>query len=342
VSHPWLTAVVFGCGAALACGGVSDQAGSSRLRKDGPPLLTYELPLAQPFSSEPDSMGFAMAATVAFHGNQPVVLETANNRIVVFDEHRRPIAHIAREGSGPGEIRGAMDLAVWHDEFAVVEVTNARVSVFGADGSFLRSFAVPNGFTPIAYGPDGTLYVNAYDGRNYLLAADRDGTLRPFGERPFDLYAEQFLTSPASQAGERFFLAVTDSGTVYVYDPILGALVAHDQSGRRVGTLALPENIVKGLTHQSALVRRDFGGSGRDATAGITGLSLVDDGRLLMLFPNVGAIGLVIDPVRRTAREIRWGPGLDPKFGGFSGVLRGDTLYRLSSDDLRLFRLTPE
>jgi hypothetical protein len=61
----------------------------------------------------------------------------------------------------------------------------------------------------------------------------------------------------------------------------------------------------------------------------------------LLLFANVGAIGLLIRPSDWTAQEIRWGPGLDPQYGGFAGVLRGDTLYRVSSDAVRLFRLVP-
>lgn len=328
------------CGA-LACTGSGDAA-SPGIRLIDPPFLVREIELTSPFSSERDEMGFAMASAVGVHQNRVIVLETANDRLVVFDERRQPVGYIGREGAGPGELRGAVDLAVWQDEYAVVEINNARVSVFGADGSFIRSFGVPNGFTPIAYGPDGTIYVNAYDGRNYLLAADRQGTLRPFGERPWELYAEPFLEAPASQAGDRFFLAVTDSGIVYVYDHILGALVSLDSAGRRIGIQHLPRKIVEGLVQQSRAVRQDFGGAARSATAGITDLSLADDGRLLLLFPNVGAIGLLVDPADSSAQEIRWGPGLDPRFGGFSGLVRGDTLYRLSSDNLRLFRLAPE
>jgi hypothetical protein len=328
------------CGA-LACAG-SDDASSPSLRVIDPPLLVREVELARPFSSERDEMGFAMASAVGFHRDRLVVLETANDRLVLFDKRQEPVAYIGRAGAGPGELRGAIDLAVWQDEYAVAEINNTRVSVFSADGQFLRSFAVPNGFTPIEYGPDGTIYVNAYDGRNYLLAADRNGTLRPFGERPWDLYPDQFLEAPASQAGGRFFLAVTHSGIVYVYDHILGALVALDPAGRRIGVQRLPGRIVEGLMQKTRAVRKDFGGDGRGATADITDLALADDGRLLLLFPNVGAIGLLVDPADSSAQEIRWGPGLDPRFGGFSGLVRGDTLYRLSSDNLRLFRLAPE
>jgi hypothetical protein len=304
--------------------------------------MAQETEVARPYSSEPDGMGFAVASAIAFHGDRLVVLETGNNRLVVFDDRHEPVAYLGREGSGPGEMRGGIDLAVWEDEYAVVEINNNRVSVFGADGAFVRSFAVPNGFTTLAYGPDGTIYVNAYDGANYLLAADREGTLRPFGERPWPLYGDEVMVRPASQAGGRFFVTAAASGMIYVYDHILTALVELDSAGQVRGLHRLPAAIVEGLLNQSALMAKDFGGGGRGATAAITDLSLTDDGRLLLLFPNVGAIGLLVDPGDFTARLIKWSPEFDPRFGAGSGVLRGDTWYRLMGDEVRLFRLVPE
>jgi hypothetical protein len=287
-------------------------------------------------------MGFAIASDVGFLGGRIAVVETGNNRIVVFDGEYRPVRYIGREGAGPGELRDPAHIATWRSELAVTEVNNGRVSVFDSGGTYRRSFTIPNGFSTIGYGPDGTIYVNAYDGRNYLLAANRNGALRPFGERPWDLYPIETLAAPASQVSGYLRLAVAASGTVYVYDPIIGALAGMDSVGRRVSLRRLPARLVDGLRQQSALVSRDFGGSGRNAPANITGLSLTDDDQLLLLFPSVGAIGLLVRPSDWSAREIRWGPGLDPKFGGFGGVLHGDTLYRVSMDDLRLFRLTPE
>jgi hypothetical protein len=326
-------------GALLACGG-----GDSIpvVRTTAPALLALEIDLAEPVSSEGDGLGFALAGAVEVRAGRLVVLETGNDRVVVFDDRRRPSRYIAHGGSGPGEIRGAVGLAVWRHEYAVVEVNNARVSVFDTSGAFIRSFGVPNGFSNIAYGPDGTIYVNAYDRENYLLAARRDGGLRPFARRPVDLYPADVMASPVSRISGYVHFTVTPDGVVHAYDAILAALVAFDTTGRRIGLRRIPPWIAEGLRDHAALVARDFGGDGTGAPASITDLSVTDDGKLLLLFYNLGAIGLLVDPRTYQAQEIRWGPGVDPKLAGFGGVVRGDVFYRLSSDDLRLFRLVPE
>jgi len=327
---------------ALSCTGASGRSEIPDMRAVEPPLLLHEIELPHPISSENDAMGFAIATAIGFLGGRLAVVETGNDRIVLFDRDYRPVTYIGREGAGPGELRDPADIATWRSELAVTEVNNGRVSVFDSSGMYRRSFSIPNGFSTVGYGPDGTIYVNAYDGRNYLLAANRDGTLRPFGERPWDLYPSEALTAPASQISGYIRFAVAATGTVFVYDPVIGALVGLDPTGRQISLRGLPARLVDDLRRQSALVARDFGGSGRSAPANITDLSLTDDGRLLLLFPSVGAIGLLVNVSDWSAREIRWGPGLDPKIGGFGGMLRGDTLYRLSMDDLRLFRLAPE
>jgi hypothetical protein len=326
-------------GVLLACGGGE---GIPVVQTTAPALIANEIQLAAPFSSEDDELGFALASAVEVRAGRLVVLETGNDRLVVFDDQRHPSRYIGRGGAGPGEIRGAVGMAAWRNEYAVVEVTNARVSVFDTSGGFIRSFGVPNGFSNIAYGPDGTIYVNSYDRENYLLAARREGELRPFGRRPLDRYPADILASPVSRIGGYIQFAVAADGVVHVYDGVLAALVAFDRSGRPIETRRIPPRIAEGLRRRAALVAKDFGGDGVGAPASITDLSLADDGRLLLLFSNLGAIGLLIDPRTYRAQEIRWGPGVDPSLAGYGGVVRGDVFYRLSMDDLRLFRLTPE
>lgn len=327
-------AAAWGCGA-------RPSADVPAMELDGPPLEAAEIVLPEPVSSENDGFGFAVATDLRFQGNRLVVLETGNDRLVVFDEHLRATGYIGREGAGPGELRGAVGLAAWNDEYAVVEVNNARVTVFDASGAYLRSFHVPNGFSNLDYGRDGTIYVAAYDGRNYLLAADRRGTLRPFGERPWELYPDRMLAAPVPRVEGYVHFAVSGTG-VYVYDPVLGALVGFDARGAWTGVCALPDHVRRGLVERAALVSRDFGGDGRRARPSITDMSVADDGRLLLLFPNVGAIGLLVDPVSCRGRAIEWAPEVDRHLGGFIGLVREGVLYRLSSDDLRLFRLTSE
>jgi hypothetical protein len=309
--------------------------------EDGP-LLASEIALEEPISSEGDGMGFAAASGVELHGDRLVVLETGNDRLVVFDDRYRPARWIGREGAGPGELRGPVGLAAWQSEYAVVEVNNARVSVFDTSGAFIRSFNVPNGFSNIGYGPDGRIYVNAHDQENYLLVAGRDGTLRPFGSRPRELYPADVLAVPRARMGGYVRFAVTRDGRVHAYDPVLAALVSFDPDGRRVDLRRLPASVIEGLRRRAAVVARDFGGGGIAPPANITELSLSDEGRLLLLFPTTELIGLLVDPGAGTARPIRWAPGADPTLSGFGGIVRGGVFYRLSTDDLRLFRIGAE
>lgn len=306
---------------------------------DPSPLIAHEVALERPISPEPDGGGFARAIDVRFQDDRMLVLEVANSRVVVFDSAFHPIQFIGRSGSGPGELRGIYGLAVWQDEYAVTEVNNGRISVFGAEGKFRRNVLLPNGFTQVAYGLDGTLYVSAYDQRNYLLAIDRDGIARPFAERPWDLYPDDVLAAPRLP-GEEVWLATTADGMAHVYDPHLGALVKFGPDGRRLTARRLPEAVLKGLTKRAALVERDFGGSGRNALPKITSFSATDDDRLLLLFPAIdGVFGLLVDAKTYHSRSLRWASGTDPQLAGGRGVIHRGLFYRLTMDGIRIFQL---
>jgi hypothetical protein len=232
-----------------------------------------------------------------------------------------------------------LGLAVWRDEYAITEVQNGRISVFGVDGTFQRNVLLPNGFTRVAYGPDGTLYVSAYDQRNYLLAIDREGIARPFAERPWDLYPEAVLAAPRLPGGEVDF-AVTTDGLVHVYDAHLGALVKFGPDGRRISARRLPATVLDGLARSQALVERDFGGSGRNALPTITSFSATDDHRLLLLFPAIDDVfGLLVDAGTYHTRLLRWATKTEPPLAGAIGVVHRGRFYRLTSDEIRVFQL---
>lgn len=324
-----------------ACGGTAADGAIDLVLEDAA-LVARESVLAVPISSEDDEFGFARAADLVFDGDRMLVLENGNDRIVRFDETLRPEAYFGREGAGPGELRGTTALAVWQDLYAVSEGTNGRISIFRSDGKFVRAVPVPHGFTEVQWGPDGRLLVSSYDARNYLLAGDTAGPWRPFAERPWDLYPEQL------QAGFRPIVygyvkfAAARDGTVHVYDNVLGSLVEFAPSGERLAVRRLPRRIRDGLAKHRALVLGDFGGDGRGARPEITDLSITDDGRLFLLFPNVGAIGLLVDLQTNRARAIEWPPDADQRYGGFAGVIRNSLFFRHSSDDVRIFKLIPE
>jgi hypothetical protein len=327
--------------AGLACHGEGKVGGIPRVELDPHPVMAREVAPVRPISPESDGEGFAGAANVRFDGERMLVLENRNSRMVVFDRELRPIAYIGRPGAGPGELRGIYGLAVWNGEYAITEVNNGRISVFGSDGTFRRTVNLGNGFTQVGYGPDGTLYVSAYDRRNYLMAVDREGIARPFAERPWDLYPAE-LAVPAPLLQDPTAFALTDSGTVHVYDADLGALVKYGTDGLRVLERRLPRRVLDGLEEYDRLSMQDFGGSGRGARPKVTGFSATDDGRLLLLFPSIdGVFGVLVNAATYRAALLEWGPGTDPQLAGSEGVIHRGVFYRLTADEIRTFQLEP-
>jgi 6-bladed beta-propeller len=140
-------------------------------------------------SGRNDAFGRVMDATLD-HAGRLLVADDQNHRVVVFGRHGEFVGTLGRHGSGPGEMQSPWLVAVdARDSIFVWDNTLARVSVFGPDLRFRRSFGVPpqwliNG---LRFLPDGRLVVAAY-GRNEpggLHVLSRTGRLqRTFGPRP--------------------------------------------------------------------------------------------------------------------------------------------------------------
>jgi len=320
--------------------------GANDLRVDPHGFVAVDTTLTRVISPEGDAYGFAGAQDLRFWNDSLFVLENGNGRIVVFGPDLRPARTIGREGSGPGELAGAVYLDVWHGLVAASEINNVRVSLFRPDGSFLKSLPVPSGFGEIAFGPDGTLYVNATDTHVYLLAVDSVGLKRPIAERAWDLYPQTELERPRPRTTGPVQVVVDAKGNIYVYDQLIGALLVFDSSGNRTAVAFLPRAVRDGLRAQDALMRSDFGGSADDAVAGATDLTMTDDGRLLLLFPPVDrTIGLLIDPDSREATVIRWSQDVwerMPGRGGGTGVIHRGVFYQLLGDEVSTYVLRPE
>ena len=66
------------------------------------------------------------------------VLDSGNNRVVVFDNEGTPLHFFGQEGQGPGEFEGPWQLCLTTDRALVYDVRNRRLSVFDFGGE-LRS-----------------------------------------------------------------------------------------------------------------------------------------------------------------------------------------------------------
>ena len=140
-------------------------------------------------SGRNDAFGRVMDATLD-HAGRLLVADDQNHRVVVFGRRGEYVGTLGRHGRGPGEMQSPWLVAVdARDSIFVWDNALARVSVFGPDLRFRRSFGVPpqwliNG---LRFLPDGRLVVAAY-GRNEpggLHVLSRTGRLeRTFGPRP--------------------------------------------------------------------------------------------------------------------------------------------------------------
>ena len=136
-----------------------------------------------------DAFAQVMDATLD-HAGRLLVADGQNHRVAVFDARGRFVGYFGRQGRGPGEMEAPWALAVdAHDSIFVWDDGLARISVFGPDLRFRRSFAAPPQWLidSMRFLPDGRLLVAAY-GRNEpggLHVVSREGRVeRTFGPRP--------------------------------------------------------------------------------------------------------------------------------------------------------------
>lgn len=155
--------------------------------------------------------------------------------VVVFDAAGRLLRRVGRRGRGPGEFERPWYLAVdRYDSLFVWDGALARISVFGPDFRFARSFPAPGRWTVSGFSvrSDGTLLVGAFApgmmGSIHVLS--REGrVLRSFGPSADatgipEGFASSLLGGSVDESDEGILFSRRSP-----YE-----LVFHDRTGRRV------------------------------------------------------------------------------------------------------------
>ena len=126
-------------------------------------VLTEVLRLGSESGAD-DAFARVMDVEVGLSG-RIYVADDLNWRISVFDGSGRLLRRLGRRGQGPGEFESPWSLAVDRlDSLFVWDGALARISVFGPDFRFARSFAAPGRWTVSGFSvrPDGTLLVGGF------------------------------------------------------------------------------------------------------------------------------------------------------------------------------------
>ena len=141
-----------------------------------------------------------------------ILLAQPNKQVLpaVFAPDGEFLQHIGGEGEGPGEFRYAAHLAAGaHDSVWIADWGTGRLSIFGPDFRFARSFPVPSSLGSLALLPEGDLITVApsFDGGKEVVPIqrwDREGD-RFAGYGPpvkqSSGYEHQYLVAAARNGG---------------------------------------------------------------------------------------------------------------------------------------------
>lgn len=176
------------------------------------------------------------------------VLESQAGELRGFDPSGRHIRTIGRAGEGPGEFRQPLRVDISPEgEFWVMDLGNARLSIFGADGELERTVPFGGGFftTPWRGGFDR-------NGRYYSPVLDLDAEVRiRFGVFQSDLTPVDMIDPPADPVERDRWQLVSDDG---------GARMTIPFQGRRTWDLSREGTIWALITDQYRLITFDLDG----------------------------------------------------------------------------------
>jgi DNA-binding beta-propeller fold protein YncE len=110
---------------------------------------------------------FKHPCSIAVAGNGTIyVTDSGNCRVQIFDKRMRFLSEFGVNGWGVGEFRCPMYIAVTLDgmRIFVSDRLHRNVQEFNKSGQYIRTVGWFGPQTPLAVGPDGSLYVATTDG----------------------------------------------------------------------------------------------------------------------------------------------------------------------------------
>jgi len=302
-----------------------------------PPLVAVER-VGERVETMADTLGLFQPNDLLSHPDGFLVVDTGNDRLVVFDRQLGILATIGSSGAGPGELEVPMFAEATADGFGVYEMSNARVSFFQRDGTFTGTVPLRGMIGDMALGEGGTIFVADAAPGAYLKRIDPDGGRADIG-----------ILTPEAGAGRvsrQDLVAATSEGGVLVLDNSIGRLVRFDADGALVKSADLPAPILESLRAGRAGVVGGFAKKGVRVLSPTLAKSLATqpDGRVLVLFTAHPYFGLLLDPETLSGRLLSvpeeegvWQPLLH----AYAAVLEGDTITVLHEFGLTRFRLAP-
>ncbi len=170
--------------------------------------------------------------------NNVYVTDEREHRIATFDYKGTFIRYLGRQGQGPGDLSVPIFLHIDKDDVLIVgETGNMRFQFLDAEGTYLSSIKMLQGYHSWTTGENGEIYtvpVNWPEGKNFIEVINREGDLiRGFGE-PLKFKYSGPLYNMA-------WIARSKDGKLYVAFRYMNIIRKYDQEGNLLNEFH-PEN----------------------------------------------------------------------------------------------------
>jgi hypothetical protein len=278
---------------------------------------------------------------IVLEADRLVIADAGNQRIVFASRDFELLSSVGRKGYGPGEYQFPTTIVVHENEYYVPDPNTKRISVLSSSGEYLRGIQLP----PEAAMPEslaltstGRIIVPAFARAEYLSIWDpRSGLWNTAVDRYAPLEAHAFGTAD--------YALVTAGDTIHVLDATHGVLTKVSPSLEVLARARFPDHVMEARRARNQRVVESVSGRGRAPRLfvplfdyfGKTG-----EGRLIVSFPAGNILGAVIDPHTYAMQLIRapedWTSSQTLSVG--TRTISGDTLWSISSEGIRLFRIS--
>lgn len=311
------------------------------------PALVPAAVLAERVETLHDTLPMHMTTDLAVIGDQLVVADAGNDRLVFFDGTLTPTKVVGHSGSGPGELEMPMLVQVVGDRLAVFELSNRRISFFDRGGSFQGVLGMPVAYGDISMLDEGSMLSAHGTPRHYLTLVDPSGTGTPFAAIPRVLHEQRDAFREEHGDAWQDLVAVTRDRRVHVFDNALGILHTYGDGGELLWSARLPRDVVRAAARANERTRRRWERVGRKVLGAALArrLATVEGSRLLLLLGEPDPFALLIDPTTMTARCLRYAEE-DERWSflsrGTAAELRGAELVILHAVGVARVRLEEE
>ena len=272
-------------------------------------------------------------------GDSTFVVDSGNDRIVVFDHSLRPVSTFGQTGGGPGEFEMPTAVHLWRDTLIIADVNNRRFDFFTIDGRYVRSLRTAFVSSAFSVLGGGQIVVAVRDRGYFAGHIAVDGSINRTAPAP----AHPRMPFRRRYARARPLLAVTPGDTLHVFDQETGVLRKFSPQGEEVLARSLPDALLERIVANRSRLIRGLAKQGirTRSVPLLKSLHATAEGDLLLLLPDVRSAVILVDARTYTYSEIAAPSPAEatPLRSAVAATARNGVLTIINQDGLFTYRI---